>query len=214
MFTTPDRSENMPPSEAKTSGVANRSVAPNSAAQVTTDLEVLDARTRGQVPDDESGDTSCGGVAADLAARPGSTSRCRWSAKRPITTGRRACGRARGAARRAPLRRLRGRRPRRRRAGPGEPAHVGVRCARVRLSRSQQEENEEVGPDEQDDSPWMMIARFDASRAGRPGVEVPRRGPVSSAAKRSAARPTPTAVFRPSSATAIRRTRSATPWIA
>ena len=36
MFTTPDRSEKRPPSAAKASGVANRSVAANSADQTTT----------------------------------------------------------------------------------------------------------------------------------------------------------------------------------
>ena len=36
MFTTPERSENRPPSDAKTSGVAYRSIAPKSAPQTTT----------------------------------------------------------------------------------------------------------------------------------------------------------------------------------
>ena len=55
-------------------------------------------------------------------------------------------------------------------------------------------------------SPWMMIARLDADdRAGSiDGSRFRDAVPVSSAAnKRAAERPTPTAVFRPSSATAM-----------
>ena len=37
MLTTPERSENMPPIEAKMSGVAKRSIAAKSADQTTTD---------------------------------------------------------------------------------------------------------------------------------------------------------------------------------
>ncbi len=45
MFTTPERSENMPPSEANASGVANRSIAARSADQTTTlsSLPTLDS---------------------------------------------------------------------------------------------------------------------------------------------------------------------------
>ena len=53
-------------------------------------------------------------------------------------------------------------------------------------------------------SPWMMIARLEARSGGKKaGSRFRDAVPVSRAANRSAARPTPTAVFRPSSATAM-----------
>ena len=53
-------------------------------------------------------------------------------------------------------------------------------------------------------SPWMMIARLDARSGGKyDGSRFRDAVPVSSAANRRAARPTPTAVLRPSRATAM-----------
>ena len=62
--------------------------------------------------------------------------------------------------------------------------------------------------------PWMMIARLDARSGGKyDGSRFRDAVPVSSAAKSSAARPTPTAVLRPSSATAMPMKPTVEAWI-
>src|SRR4029078_10062136 len=52
MFTTPERSENMPPSEANANGAGNRSIAARSADQTTTlsSLPTLDSVAANAIP--------------------------------------------------------------------------------------------------------------------------------------------------------------------
>ena len=88
MLTTPERSENRPPREAKTSGVAYRSVAREQAAPDDDGFEVLDARTGREVTDQETEDAGSDCVASDapFAADPRADADGE-PRTRPITTG-------------------------------------------------------------------------------------------------------------------------------
>ena len=62
--------------------------------------------------------------------------------------------------------------------------------------------------------PWIMNVRFGRARAGRsPGRGSGSRSPLTSAPKRSAEKATPTAVFRPRSATAMPTNPTVETWM-
>ena len=69
MFTTPLRSEKMPPSAANVSGVAARSVAAISADQTKTLSSALHARARREQPEEDADDGNRYRAATDSPPR-------------------------------------------------------------------------------------------------------------------------------------------------
>ena len=93
-------------------------------------------------------------------------------------------------------------------------SRLGSLLRAVRFSRRSASRTMTSAPTKRTISPWMMIARLEARSGGKyAGSRLRDAVPVSSAAKSSAARPTPTAVFRPSSATAMPMKPTVEPWI-
>src|SRR6266540_2228269 len=208
-FTTPLRSENMPPIAPKVSGVAKTSInAIREALKTWSRLLVLDwsAATASPAPS-----TPAATAPQPTLPAPRETAHQHRPDDAPEREGRDrepagehaehdpgdADGRGLAQARASQPYRV-GRR--------GRHAEVTGRRARLSFRRAfQRYRIRTSAPTKRTTRPWMISVRFPVSWAGISLELSPCVVPYSNAPKRSAARPVPTAVFRPSSATAIPR---------
>src|SRR5439155_12239839 len=105
--------------------------------------------------------------------------------------------------------------------GPGhrprtlrKPVHAVDLRSRVRRKRARTTSTSTSAPTKSTTSPWMMTARLPPTPGAKMvGSRLRDAVPVCKAAKRSAARPTPTALLRPSRATAIPMKPMFAPWM-
>ena len=223
MFTTPLRSENMPPMAAKMSGVANASAERDQRRPGDDLFEVATRSTW-------TANTPATIASAPLATAPQPTRRSpRVIAATPSSaeiaprmSGAAIVSRVRGgsvsqSATGASADAEHGQTPRRddlragasRARGFGAYAHGSILPRPGALSRfraAQTERMSSSAPTKSTTSPWMSCVRLPASSGGKKsGSRLRVDVPVLSAAKSSAAKKMPTAVLRPSSATAMPR---------